>query len=68
MITQKPVQQPKTEPKDLPVIGNSVRIKVAGIAHIPAKVDTGATISSIWASDIRLAPDNRLEFSLFAQN
>ncbi len=66
MITQKPVQQPKTEPKDLPVIGNSVRIKVAGIAHIPAKVDTGATISSIWASDIRLAPDNRLEFSLFA--
>lgn len=52
--------------KNLPIIGNSVKIKVAGIAHVPAKVDTGATISSIWASDIRLTTDNRLEFSLFA--
>ncbi len=52
--------------KTLPVIGNSVKIKVAGIKHVPAKVDTGATISSIWASNIQLTPDNRLEFSLFA--
>lgn len=52
--------------KALPIIGNSVRIKVAGIAKVPAKVDTGATISSIWASDIRLTPENHLEFSLFA--
>lgn len=50
----------------LPVIGNSVKIKVAGVPHVPAKVDTGATISSIWASDICLTPDNHLEFSLFA--
>ena len=62
----KPTSDHKEEPKDLPIIGNSVRIKVTGIAKIPAKVDTGATISSIWASDIRLTPDNHLEFSLFA--
>ena len=66
------IKSPKSTPdheeevKSLPIIGNSVRIKVAGIAKIPAKVDTGATISSIWASDIRLTPDNHLEFSLFA--
>lgn len=53
-------------PKDLPIIGNSVRIKVAGIPHVPAKVDTGATISSIWASDIVLNDQNQLEFCLFA--
>lgn len=69
--TSKPDQiaakaQKSEDPKSLPIIGNSVRIKVAGIPKIPAKVDTGATISSIWASDIRLTPDNQLEFSLFA--
>ncbi len=66
------IKSPKSAPdheeatKTLPIIGNSVRIKVAGIAKIPAKVDTGATISSIWASNIRLTSDNRLEFTLFA--
>lgn len=52
--------------KNLKIIGNSVRIKVAGIEKVPAKVDTGATISSIWASDIKITPDNQLEFCLFA--
>lgn len=51
--------------KPLDIIGNSVEITVAGVEHVPAKVDTGATISSIWVSDIRLNPDNTLEFSLF---
>lgn len=61
MNSKPPINAPT-----LPIIGNSVRIKVAGISGIPAKIDTGATISSIWASDIRLTSDNRLEFSLFA--
>ncbi len=52
--------------RDLPIIGNSVRITVADIENIPAKVDTGAESSSIWASDIKLTPDNQLEFCLFA--
>lgn len=53
--------------KELRTIGNSVRITVAGIRRIPAKVDTGATISSIWASEIHLTEDNRLQFCLFAK-
>lgn len=52
--------------RNLPIIGNSVLISVAGLKNIPAKVDTGAESSSIWASDIILTPDNRLEFCLFA--
>lgn len=59
-------QKNQTTQNTLPIIGNSTLIKVAGIGKIPAKIDTGATISSIWASDIRLTPDNHLEFSLFA--
>lgn len=52
--------------KKLPIIGNSALITVAGIENVPAKIDTGAESSSIWASDIKLTPDNRLEFCLFA--
>lgn len=58
--------EPKDHQRDLPIIGNSVKINIGEIKHIPAKVDTGATISSIWASDIHLTPDNQLKFSLFA--
>lgn len=50
----------------LPIIGNSTRISVAGYLRIPAKIDTGASVSSIWASDIHLTPENHLEFCLFA--
>ena len=53
--------------KELLTIGNSVRIAVSGIRRIPAKVDTGATVSSIWASEIRLTKDNQLQFCLFAK-
>lgn len=50
----------------LPIIGNSTVIKVAGIENVPAKIDTGATRSSIWASNIDMLPDGTLEFTLFA--
>lgn len=52
--------------KDLQTIGNSAKIDIGNIKGIPAKVDTGATVSSVWASNIRLTPDNQLEFCLFA--
>lgn len=52
--------------KPYKIIGTNTRIKVAGIPDVPAKVDTGATISSIWASQITLTPENKLEFCLFA--
>ena len=54
-------------PDNLTIIGNSVRISVAGIRGVPAKVDTGATVSSIWASQIRLTADSKLQFCLFAK-
>lgn len=34
---------------------------------VPAKIDTGADTSSIWASNIRVGRDNILRFSLFGE-
>ena len=34
---------------------------------VPAKVDTGADLSSIWASDIHVQGDGSLAFKLFGQ-
>ena len=64
MTTKKYVARPSHE---LPIIGNSARITVADAKNVPAKIDTGASVSSIWASEIRLNPDNQLEFCLFAK-
>lgn len=52
--------------RKLPIIGTNTYISVAGISKVPAKVDTGAEFSSIWASDILINADGKLEFSLFA--
>lgn len=60
------MQKTQNSEKPLKIIGNSVKIKIGQLKNIPAKVDTGATISSIWASNINLTPDNQLEFCLFA--
>lgn len=51
--------------KNLPVIGSNALIMVAGIPNVPAKIDTGADSSSIWASEITVTPDRQLEFTLF---
>lgn len=50
--------------KDLTIIGNNALVAIAGIKNIPAKVDTGADSSSIWASDIRINAAGQLEFAL----
>lgn len=52
--------------KELRVVGSNTIIKVAGLSNVPAKVDTGADSSSIWASDILVNADGELEFTLFA--
>ncbi len=65
MVTKK-LDSSRQHSVDLPIIGNSTKISIAGIKKIPAKIDTGATVSSVWASDIALLPDNQLEFCLFA--
>ena len=43
-------------------------MKVAGIAKVPAKIDTGADSSSIWASSIEMSEDGVLSFKLFGPN
>lgn len=52
--------------KKLEIIGNNALIKVADIDQVPAKIDTGADSSSIWASDINLNSKNQLECCFFA--
>lgn len=48
-----------------PIIGPSVYISVAHRDNVPAKIDTGAEASSIWASNVRVGKDGLLRFSLF---
>ena len=49
----------------LEIIGSTALDSVAGHSDVPAKVDTGADTSSIWASNIQMTPDGILEFILF---
>lgn len=49
----------------LAIIGNNSLVTVRGIAQVPAKTDTGATSSSIWASDLVVQQNGDLEFALF---
>ena len=52
--------------KTYKVVGPTVLIDVAGITDIPAKVDTGADTSAIWASNINMSKDGILSFTLFS--
>ena len=54
----------KTEP-NLVLLGSTEYIDIAGIKNIPAKIDTGADSSSIWASDIKMQENGVLTFVLF---
>jgi len=49
------------------VIGSTERIKILGRDSVPAKIDTGADSSSIWASHIRVSRDGILRFRLFGE-
>jgi len=49
---------------DLDSIGRNALITVSGIADVPAKVDTGADSSSIWATNIH-EENGELRFTLF---
>ncbi len=51
--------------KRLDIIGSTEYVDVAHIKGIPAKIDTGADSSSIWASHIRVTKDGVLHFRLF---
>lgn len=48
------------------IIGRAERVDLPdfNLPGVPAKVDTGAGVSSIWATDVQIKDDN-LEFKLF---
>ena len=51
----------------LDIIGSTELDSVENFSNIPAKIDTGADSSSIWASDINVSKDGVLSFSLFGK-
>lgn len=51
--------------ENLPIIGSTEFVEIAGMPNIPAKIDTGADSSSIWASHIRVTKEGILKFRLF---
>lgn len=53
--------------KNIEIIGSTELVEVAGIKNIPAKTDTGADSSAIWASNIDMEKDGTLVFSLFGE-
>lgn len=56
------------KPDQLPIIGPSALISIGKRAiDVPAKIDTGAESSAIWASRIRIDKDGILKFRLFGE-
>ena len=49
----------------LPVLGSTEYVSVASISRLPAKIDTGADSSAIWASALDVSKDGVLSFCLF---
>ncbi|MBO4855082.1 ATP-dependent zinc protease [Candidatus Saccharibacteria bacterium] len=48
------------------VIGRDAEVSFVGLVdNVPAKVDTGADASAVWASDIFVDKDGKLHFKLF---
>lgn len=53
---------------DKRIVGRNVRVDFGKRAiGVPAKIDTGADSSSVWASNIRVDKDGILKFSLFGK-
>ena len=57
----------KAQPQ-LPIIGSTEFVEIAGIQKIPAKIDTGADTSAVWASSIDMDENGNLSFVLFDQS
>ena len=49
------------------IIGSTEYVEVAGYKNLPAKIDTGADSSAIWASNIKMDENGILTFTLFAE-
>ena len=48
-------------------IGVTELVSVGAYQNVPAKIDTGADASAIWASKIRITKDGLLKFALFGE-
>ena len=57
----------KSDKENLPIIGPSTIVSVGGVSNVPAKIDTGAGSSAIWASDIAVSKKGVLSFCLFGK-
>lgn len=53
--------------KQLDVVGITEYVTIGDYQKIPAKIDTGADSSAIWASDIQVDQDGVLSFCLFGK-
>lgn len=53
------------KPNNYIILNSTEYIDVAGAKNIPAKIDTGADSSAIWASDIKMESNGFLSFVLF---
>lgn len=62
----KNMQKAKDD-RDLEIIGNAEYISIDGQERIPAKIDTGADSTSVWASNIEVKEDQKLYFTLFSK-
>lgn len=56
----------KKDEQNLDIVGGTELVSVGNYKDIPAKVDTGADSTSIWASNIKIDDDYNLTFTLFA--
>ena len=53
------------KPKQLDIIGATEYVNIGSYKNIPAKIDTGADSSSIWASHVQINKEGALVFRLF---
>jgi hypothetical protein len=53
---------------DLPIVGRNIKVSFGKRAiDVPAKIDTGADSSAVWASKIHIDGDGTLKFALFGK-
>ena len=49
------------------IIGSTEVAEIEGVKGVPAKIDTGADSSSVWASEIEMSKEGVLSFCLFGE-
>lgn len=70
-LTEVKKSSNKSISRQLPIIGPSAYVSVghhAEAENVPAKIDTGAAVSAIWASHICVDKDGILKFRLFDED